>query len=200
MRNSASCGHREGEHTTHLRRAASGYDAGVKLFPYGHVAIRTSLEPHEVERRLTAVVDTRSKPDAPPWLSFWGRLGHDRISARYVGGVGGLRRIQPVFEGRTVGMPVGSELRLRVRVHVLGALILCVWFGFFFLMAWDALHDGLTGGWGPRPHHGRGNIDSPRDALIIAGCFIVGGYAALVVQFWAEVRRGLAVLKRAVNS
>jgi hypothetical protein len=75
-----------------------------------------------------------------------------------------------VFEGSFVPRPAGSELR--VRVHLWGALVLFVWLA----------------------------LVSSRDALILAGCFLVGGYVALVVQFWAEVRRGLAVLKKAVNS
>jgi hypothetical protein len=178
---------------------ATGYHLPMKFFPYGVRTLRPMLDAPEVERRLGEVVDTRKKPALPLGFSFWGRLDRREFRARYVGGLGGLRPIQPEFVGTIVPTPDGSELRLRIRIHLPGTLFLFVWFGFFLLMAWNGLHDGLTRGWDFRSPRGRSNLNSPRDVLIVAGCFLLGGYATLVAQFWAEARRGIAALEKALH-
>jgi hypothetical protein len=170
----------------------------VNFIPFGWVTVSSTLAPNEVEQRLGAIVSAAPKPGLPPWLAFGGQVANRSLSARYLGGVGGLRPIQPVFEGQIVGDGAGSLLRLRVRVHGPGTLLLVVWFTFAGLFLSKAIADGMATGWGPRPHYGRG-VGSPLGAAIIGAIFVSGGYAALVVQFWAEVRRGVAANQDALS-
>jgi hypothetical protein len=158
----------------------------VRILPYERLTLLVESPPDVVAARLSALVATKwfylTAPPEP--FRGWVRGRHFTV-VRHLGLWHNSSR--PVVLGEIVPAPSGTVVRIRMRLAIVVAAFLVLWFGalllFGGLLAWRALGggNGLQGG-------------SDGGAGLAVGAMVLIGYLLVSLSFWSEVRKARALL------
>ena len=94
--------------------------------------------------------------------------------------------------GDIVQVPAGTEIRVRMRLHLLVALFMIVWFGGLLSGAGLFLRQGLRDGFGPVARSGHSGNGF---GLLSVGAILLLGYGVMSAAFWVEARRARVALR-----
>ena len=100
---------------------------------------------------------------------------------------------QPIIVGHIEPGPVGTVVRVRMRLHGFVAAFMTVWFGGLFLVAGVLIRHGWMGGFAPVWEGGRRTL-STGVGLAFVGAMLVAGYAFVSACFWPEVKKAKELL------
>jgi hypothetical protein len=155
----------------------------MRFLPYQRLTLRTDAPPDVVVAKLSTLVSTRRVALSAPLEPFRGVIEGRRFKLlRVLGGLFGARNSwQPLVVGEVVPAAGGSEIRVRMRLHLLVAAFTVMWFGGLLVGAVSMLLSSRIG-----------------EGAAALGMAAVG-YAMTSWGFWPEVARARRLLENGLG-
>lgn len=157
------------------------------LLPFQRMTLYSDNTPEVVGARLAKMVAVggfqKKRPSEPFVRSIVGT--HFKVE-RVLGTFFGLparNSFQPVIIGDIARVANGTEIQVRMRLQVLVAVLVAIWFGALFFEAAPLVWGGKSGLWPV-------NLERLRPF----GVMVLFGYVLMSVAFWTEVKKARVLL------
>jgi hypothetical protein len=158
------------------------------LVPFQRMTLHSASTPEVVGARLAKMVAAGGFQKKRPSEPFVGSIvgTHFEIE-RVLGtlfGVPARNSFQPVIIGDIARVANGTEIQVRMRLQLLVAALVAIWFGALFFEAAPLVWSGIRDGSWPVSLEG----------LRPYGVMVVFGYVLMSVAFWTDVKKARLLL------
>ena len=168
------------------------YNRNVRVLPFQRLRFHIDAPAEVVENRLGAMVASGRFYVRSPPQPFRGTIQGAHFKVMRVLGAWARNSWQPVIVGTIVPVPDGTEVRVRMRLHLLVAAFMSIWFGGLLCATGPPVWRALARRFGSdaRTVGSSGGAD-----LALVAAIALAGYAIMSISFWTEVSRARTLLR-----